>query len=206
MFSDRGDAGKKLAQKLLSEKRLANLVIGLARGGVVIAKEISMVLGIPQDVLVVKKIGSPANPELAVGALAPDGIFYLNNRLAHETGAGETYIKDEISRQSSAIREKTLLYRSGKGPVVVNGKTVILTDDGAATGATMCAAIRWALRKGVKKIIIALPVAPPDVIDELQKVAHEVVVLTTIADFGAVGEFYKNFPQLTDEDVIKLLA
>lgn len=164
MFLDRKDAGIKLAKKLLLSKYQADLVVGLARGGVVVSREIAGILGIPHDVLVVKKIGSPWNPELAVGATVP---------------AGQT--------------------------LNVRDKSVILTDDGIATGATMKAAIDWVKTHGAKKILVAAPVAPPDVVGDLQK-SVQVVALETPTDFGAVGEFYKNFPQLTDQDVIKLLT
>ena len=206
MFLSRTDAGIKLAQQLLLEKRSADIVLGLARGGVEIAFNISRRMEIPLDVLVVKKLGSPGNPELAIGAVAPDGMLYLDTHLARTTGAQEAYVKQDIKRLLPVIREKTALYRNGKGPLLLKNKTVILTDDGAATGATMFAAIRYIQRKGARKIIAALPVASPDIANKIRVMTAEVSVLESISDFGAVGEFYKNFPQLTDEDVVKLLT
>ena len=206
MFSDRTDAGTKLANELRLGTYTVQLVIGLARGGAVIARAISDALGIPTDILVVKKIGSPVNTELAIGALAPDGVSYLNDRLARQTGADTAYITSQISRLTGEIKQKTRFYRSGMPPVDIHGKTVILTDDGIATGATMIAAIRWAQYKRAKTILVAVPVAPPDVVTALRALVRTVVVLETKTDFGAVGEFYTRFPQLTDADVVKLLT
>lgn len=165
MFRDRHDAGLRLATKLLSYRGTADMVIGLARGGVAVSAVVSKALSIPQGVLLVKKIGSPQNPELAIGAVVSD-------------------------TQS----------------VEVDQKTIILTDDGAATGATMTAAVDWVKHHGAKKVIVALPVAPPEVVEKLRTVADDVIVWQTPPDFSAVGEWYTNFPQLTDEDVVKLLA
>lgn len=164
MFVDRKDAGSKLAEKLLQEKVKVDLVVGLARGGVAVSSVIARKLGIQHHTLRVKKIGSPGNPELAVGATVPEG-------------------------QSLDVR----------------GKSIILTDDGIATGATMRAAINWVKSHGATHILVAVPVAPSDVITEIHKMV-DVVVLERPVDFGAVGEFYQNFPQLTDQDVVKLLT
>jgi predicted phosphoribosyltransferase len=165
MFADRSDAGKQLARKLLSGGYRADLVVGLARGGVAVSAAISRALGIPQNALRVKKIGSPGNPELAIGATVPAG-------------------------QAIDVRDKC----------------VILTDDGIATGATMKASIDWIQSHGAKKILVAIPVAPPEVVSGLRGLVHDVIVLETPDDFGAVGEFYRNFPQLSDADVVKLLT
>lgn len=165
MFTNRNDAGLRLAKELLSRRTTADLIIGLAHGGVVVSAALSKALHIPHDALVVKKIGSPGNPELAIGARVPEG-------------------------QTLDIRDKT----------------VILTDDGAATGATMDAAIRWMKEHKAKKIIVALPIAPPEVAAKLQTIASDVIILEEPTDFYAVGQFYRNFPQLTDEEVVQLLS
>ncbi len=165
MFTDRTDAGLRLGKELISRRITADLIVGLARGGVAVSAALSRVLHVPHDVLVVKKIGSSGNPELAVGARVPEG-------------------------QKLDVR----------------GKTIILTDDGAATGATMEAAVRWVKEQGVKKIFIALPVAPADVAEKFQTLVDDVIVLEKPADFGAVGEFYRDFTQVTDQDVVQLLT
>lgn len=165
VFEDRSEAGLLLVQELVKFSIPIDLIIGLARGGVMVAAGVAKVLQKPFDVLVVKKIGSPGNPELAIGAVVPEGQL-----------------------------------------LDIRGKTVILTDDGAATGATMYAAIRWAQKHKAKKIIVALPVAPPDVVAKLRMLADDVIVLEAPLDFGAVGQFYRHFPQLTDEEVVQLLS
>jgi predicted phosphoribosyltransferase len=165
VFTNRNDAGLRLGKELISYRGAVDLVIGLARGGVVVSAALSGVLHIPHDCLVVKKIGSPGNPELAVGARVPEGQ-YLDVRV----------------------------------------KTIILTDDGAATGATMEAAVRRVKERGVKKIIIALPVAPSNVAEKLQTLVDDVIVLEKPVFFRAVGEFYRDFTQVTDKDVVQLLT
>jgi putative phosphoribosyl transferase len=164
MFTNRTDAGLRLGKELISYRSAVDIVIGLVHGGVVVAAEVAKELHKPFDALVVKKIGSPGNPEFAIGARVPEG-------------------------QTLDVRDKT----------------IILTDDGAATGATMCAAIRWVSVRGAKKIIVALPVAPHEIVAKLQTLAGDVIVLETPPDFGAVGEFYRDFTQVTDEDVVQLL-
>jgi len=206
MFTDRTHAGTLLAEKLLPYKGNIDLILGLARGGVVISAAISRSLGIPHDVLIIKKIGSPGNPELAIGAVAPDAVFYIDDALARSTGADETYIKETINRLTSIIKEKIHVYRKGKKPLNIQHTSVILTDDGAATGATIYAAVHWAKKQQAKKIVVALPVAPQETIDRLKSLADEVIVLSTPTDFGAVGEFYREFPQITDEEVVELLT
>jgi predicted phosphoribosyltransferase len=165
VFTDRKDAGLRLATTLRAYRGAADQIIGLARGGVAVAAPIAKFLHIPLAVLVVKKIGSPGNPELAIGAVVPE-------------------------RQTIDVQKKT----------------VLLVDDGAATGETMRAAVAWVKNHGAEKIICALPVAPPLVAKQLRALVDDVVILETPSDFGAVGAFYKNFPQLSDEDVVKLTA
>ena len=206
MFNDRRQAGTLLAQRLLSYRGKAVCIVGLARGGVAVAKTIADDLNSPLDVLVVKKIGAPGQLELALGALAPDGVSYIDWRFAQRLGMDEKHIKEAISRQSSAIREKTLLYRKKRKPYRFREKTVILVDDGAATGATIEAAIRWVRKKYAKKIVVALPVAPKELLPKIAPEVDELIVLETPAEFGAVGQFYKDFTQVSDEHVIELLV
>ena len=182
------------------------MVVGLARGGVVVAAHIARSLAAPLDILVVKKIGSPFNPELAVGAVAPDEAIHIDWRMAHRAAADEEYVKTAISHHSSVISEKTRLYRKGKKLLQLKDKTVMLVDDGAATGATMEVAIKWARAKKAKKIIIALPVAAQDVVVKLKPEVAEIIVLETPENLSSVGQFYQSFEQVGDEEVIALLA
>ena len=205
MFTDRRQAGMRLAEKLASYKNTSALVVGLARGGVVVAQEVASKLFLPLDVLVVKKISSPHAAELAVGALAPDGVSLVNWRLVTATGVDERYIRTQIRQLADQIKQKTLLYRKGRKPLAVRDKTVILVDDGAATGATFEVAVKWAVAKKARKIVAAIPVTPPDTVARIVPEVSEVVTLETPEDFHSVGQFYRNFDQVEDEEVVQLL-
>ncbi len=205
VFSDRTHAGHLLALKLSSYKKEYPLVIGLARGGSVVAKAIAEDLSLPCDVLVVKKIPSPFNPELGIGALAPDSVSYVDRKFAQRLGVDGEYVTSQIRQLTDHIRQKAHGYRKGKKPFRLFEKTVILTDDGAATGATIRAAILWLRKKHAKKIILALPVAPLDCIERMRHMVHEVIVLETPHDFSAVGQFYKDFHEVSDEEVVELV-
>lgn len=193
MFKDRHQAGRLLAEKLLSYHGKNGLVMGLARGGVAVAKTLADDLNLPLDVLVVKKIGAPGQEELALGALAPDGVSYGD------------FDKSTIRQLAGQIKQKTLLYRKGRKPYAFREKTVILVDDGAATGATIEAAIRWVFKKHAKKIVVALPVAPKELLPKIAPEVDSLVVLETPDEFMAVGQFYNDFRQISDEEVIELL-
>lgn len=205
MFTDRSQAGALLAEKLAPYKGSASYVLGLARGGVVVASRVASQLRLPVDVLVVKKIPSPDQPELGLGAVAPDGICHVNWRLAHARGVDEEYIRTENSELNDRIKQKTLLYRKGRKPLVVRDKTVILIDDGAATGATFEAAVSWCRAKKVRTIIAALPVASHDAAARIRPEVNTLVILEEPEQFDAVGQFYTEFPQVSDEEVIELL-
>lgn len=193
IFKDRHQAGVLLAEKLSSYRGTASSILGLARGGVAVAKTLADDLNLPLDVLVVKKIGAPGQEELALGALAPDGVSYGD------------FDKSHIRRLAGQIKQKTLLYRKGRKPYAFREKTVILVDDGAATGATIEAAIRWVFKKHAKKIVVALPVAPKELIPKIIPEVDSFVVLETPEEFTAVGQFYKDFGQISDEEVVELL-
>lgn len=195
-----------MASEIASHKTPAQMVVGLARGGIVVAHPIAEHFGIPLEILVVKKIPSPYNPELAIGALAPDGVSLVYWRNAHREGADEAYIRGETQRLSSLIKEKTLQYRRGRKPISPHGKDVVVVDDGAATGATLETAVAWLKTKKAKHIIVALPVAPPEVIAKITPEVFKVIVMHTPQDMGSVGEFYDAFPQVDDREVIELLA
>lgn len=205
VLKDRSQAGVLLAEKLSSYRGKGAIVLGLARGGVKVARSLADDLNLPLDVLVVKKIGAPGQEELAIGALAPDGVSYIDWRFAQRLGVDEKHIKEAINYQSSAIREKTLLYRKRRKPYRFREKTVILVDDGAATGATIEAAIRWVRKKHAKKIVVALPVAPKELLSKIAPEVDAFIVLETPDEFSAVGQFYKDFQQISDEEVVELL-
>ncbi len=205
IFKDRQQAGNLLAGKLSSYARVSGVVIGLARGGVQVAASLAQKLELPVDVLVVKKIGSPYDTELAVGAITPDHTSFINWRMAQSVGADEVYINQQTTQLQEQVRVKTLLYRKGMKPYNLREKTVILVDDGIATGATFEAAIKWLKTKKPKKIIAAIPVSPPELVAKIKPEVDELMVLEIPNDFSSVGQWYQEFPQVTDEEVKELL-
>lgn len=205
IYNDRRQVGRLLAEKLSSYRGTPALVLGLARGGVVVAVQIARELQLSADVLVVKKIPSPGESELAIGALAPDRVLFVDWRFAQRVGADEAYIKSCERELSDQIKQKILLYRDGKEPLNLKDKTVIVVDDGAATGATIRAAILWLKKKHAGKVVVGLPVAPPDLEGKIKPEVTELVILDTPPEFSSVGQFYEHFPQVEDQEVIELL-
>lgn len=205
MFRNRQEAGQLLARKFKKLKGQKVVVLGLARGGVVVAKEIANVLNAPLDALVVKKIGSSGNEELALGAVGPERIVIWDEDLCQRVGADEDYKEKALAIKSQEREEKEQFLRQGRKPLDLFKKTVILVDDGIATGATALAAVAWVKSQNPEKIILAVPVAPPDTLEKLRPQVDYLVCLKVEIEFWAVGQFYKEFPQVSDEEVVKLL-
>ena len=204
IFNDRFEAGELLAEALKEYQNDPNtIVIALPRGGVPVAYVIAKRLGIPMDIFFVKKIPSPYNPEAAIGAVSENGQTYLNERALMMLNVSRPYIEEQKRKILEKIAQKRALYNKARIPV--QGKRVILVDDGVATGASMYLAAKALKEEGAKEVIIAVPVAPPDSLALLKEVADKVVVLQVPIDFMAVGQFYKDFHQLSDEEVIDLL-
>lgn len=206
IFSDRIEAGVKLGERLAGEAGPDTIVLGIPRGGVVVAREVARALGVPLDVIVPRKLGAPANPELAIGAVAPDGTLVLDERLVRMLGVSDEYIARESERQIEEIHRRLDAYRGGRPPLRVDGRTCIVVDDGVATGSTAQAACESIKRQGAKRVTLAVPVAPPDTVGRLASVADEVVALATPEPFHAVGQWYLHFPQVSDEEVVDALA
>ncbi|MEK7790919.1 MAG: phosphoribosyltransferase [Deltaproteobacteria bacterium] len=207
IFHDRQEAGKKLSLALLKYKNDKNtIILGLPRGGVVVAAEIAKALDLPLDVMVIRKIGAPMNHELAIGATDELGHMVLNEEIIDSLGVTQDYIDKEKVKEQKLAEDRLNRYRQNRPPLSLKGKTVVLIDDGLATGATMRAAIHSAKGKKAKKVIVAVPVAPPETIEKLRKEADEIVCLDIPAFFGAVGAFYEIFDQTSDEEVMKLLT
>lgn len=207
LYKDRQDAGRQLAQHLLKYKTPSNaVVLGLARGGVVTAAEVAIALGLSLNVIVVRKIGAPGNEELAIGAISEEGDGIFNDHLIGLLGVSSDYIKKEVERQRRILKERLLLYRGKNSDLDLKGKTIILVDDGIATGASMRVAIRSVRHAGSKKIVLAVPVAAPDSLKKLSKEVDETVCLSAPSFFEAVGSFYRVFDQTTDEEVVQLLS
>lgn len=206
MFDSRIDAGQKLAQELIKRQVKADLVLGIPRGGVVVAEKIAQKLHLPLDVVVVKKLGAPHNPELAIGALAPDNVTYIDEALVSSVGGNKKYLNEEVMRQHQALAARQQLLRQDKQELTVENRRVVLTDDGVATGATVRVAIEWLKKHHVGRIILAVPVVSQDIKDKLCALVDECVILETPEKFSAVGQFYQQFEQVSDEEVIELLA
>ncbi len=204
-FSNRTEAGKQLFSALKNVDKDA-IVLAVPRGGVVVGFEIAHALNIPLDVIITKKIGAPSNPELAIGAVAEDGSYLLDDNLVRMLGVSQIYIKSEVERQKTEIKRRLKNYRGDAPTIEVAGRDVILVDDGVATGATLKAALRSLRNRGAKSVTVAVPVGPPETVHELEGEADRVVCLLTPEPFYAIGEFYENFDQTTDEEVIELLT
>jgi putative phosphoribosyl transferase len=203
-FSDRIEAGKKLAVALEDFKG-NGIVLAIPRGGVVVGYVIAEKLGLTLDVIIPRKIGAPNNPELAIGAVAEDGTTILDNNLISYLGVSPKYIKEETERQKQEIHRRLKLYRQDARYPDVKGLDVIIVDDGIATGSTMKAALASVKNRGAASVTVAIPVGPPQTIEELEKLADRVVALYTPGFFQAIGQFYSDFSQTEDEEVNKLL-
>ena len=207
MFRDRTDAGEKLAIRLQHLKPEHPVVIALPRGGVPVAFEVAKVLEAPLDLILIRKIGAPGQPELAVGAVTDGGRaeVVINKDIARATGASAEYIERQKEAELKRIEERRARYFTGIPRPDIEGRTVIVIDDGIATGATMRVAVRAFERRGAGRLVVAVPVAPPDTVESLQREVNEVVCLDAPEAFHAVGAFYRDFTQTTDEEVIDLL-
>ena len=206
LFTDRHDAGKKLGLALASYKETPSiLIIGLPRGGVVLAYEVARMLGQPLDVICPRKVGAPHNPELAIAAVTETGQGYFNTQLIEAFGVSSKYLDDECQKQQAVALKRLALYRKNMPPLDVDGKTIILVDDGLATGATMKAAIESIKQQNAAKIVVAVPVAPSDTAREITQLCDEFICLAIPREFYAVGQFYEIFDQTEDDEVIALL-
>jgi len=207
VYADRQEAGRELAA-LLSEFSGRNdvIVLALPRGGLPVAKEIAKALTAPLDVLVVRKLGVPWQPELAAGAIAPGGVVVLNRELQAEIAGLNTMLEPVVARERAELQRREALYRTNRPPLEVRGRTAIVVDDGIATGATMEAAVLALRALHASSVVIAVPVAPPHTIQRLTRLADRVVCLQQPFSFFAVSQWYAEFPQVSDAQVIAMLA
>jgi putative phosphoribosyl transferase len=205
-LADRVEAGRLLAQRLQQyDNRADTLILALPRGGVAVGFELARTLGLPMDILGVRKLGVPEHEELAFGAIASGGIQILDPEITQAFSLSPETIDAVIETEKLELDRREALFRSGRAALVVRDRTIILVDDGIATGSTMLAAIDAVRRLGAARVIVAAGVAPQKTSQELGARADEVVCLFTPRDFRAVSLFYDSFPQLTDEDVRDLL-
>jgi putative phosphoribosyl transferase len=207
LFTDRRDAGRQLAQRLVALKDRNPVVLALPRGGVPVGFEIARVLGAPLDLVLVRKMGAPFAAELAIGAVADGEVpeLVINAPLIADLDISPDYLEEAKSAALLEIERRRRVYLGDRLPVDVAGCTAIVVDDGLATGATMLAALRGIRRRNPARIVLAVPVAPKHVLKRLRREVDETVWLATPTDFMAVGEFYQNFPQLRDQEVTALL-
>lgn len=205
-FADRRDAGRRLAAALHDEEGANQVVLGLPRGGVPVAFEVASALALPLDVLVVRKLGCPWQPELGLGAISEGGIRLLNDDLIRDAGVTSNELEAVTRAEEAELRRRVARYRDGRAPVDLHGRTVLLVDDGLATGFTAQAAVEAARQHGARRVVVAVPVAPPDTVAELEGIADRVVCLTVPEDFTSIGGHYIDFSQTSDDEVRRLLA
>ena len=205
LFVDRRDAGERLAAALSDLAGSELVVLGIPRGGVEIAAVVAERLAAPLDVVIPRKVGAPGNPELGLGAVA-EGVEVLDERLIRVLGVSPGYLRAEIAAQQEEIRRRAMAYRGSRPPIELAGKVAVVIDDGVATGGTAAAALRWARARGASRVILAVPVAPPEILRRLNNEADELRVLAFPSPFSAVGQWYQEFRQVSDERVVELLT
>jgi len=205
IFKNRNEAGRLLAERLKLYQDKNAIVLAIPRGGVVVGYEVAKVLKAPLDVIISRKIGAPYNPELAIGAVSSTGEVILDHSLVSQLGVGESYIASEVEQQKAEIERRMRAYRGSRPPLELKGKVVILVDDGVATGSTMLAAIKSVKSSQPQEVVLALPVGPSDAIQRLSEEVDRTVCLSTPEPFFAVGQFYRDWPQTTDQEVVRLL-
>jgi putative phosphoribosyl transferase len=212
IFRDRVEAGRELARALVDEDVVspggeeALLILAIPRGGVIVGAEVARGLNAPLDVWLSRKIGAPGNPELGIGSVSSHGETVLDAKTIAALGVGEEYLNEAIRRERAELERRMVAFRGSSEPVQVEGHTVLLVDDGSATGSTALAALAALERGGAKKRILALPVAPRDVLPTLRKAADATLVLSVEPVFMAVGQFYEDFRAVKDEEVVRTLA
>ena len=205
MFRDREDAGKQLARALEGYRGTDAVVLALPRGGVVIGERVAKGLGLPLDIVVARKVGHPTNPEYAICAVDERGTRLCNE--AELKRIDKKWLNQAVEQEQQEAQRRIALYRGKKAPISISGKTVIIVDDGIATGLTMRLAVQAVKTQGPKKVVVAVPVVPSDVAMKIKREVDELVVLLPPEDFlGAVGAHYEYFPQVEDAEVIRLLS
>ena len=204
-LKDRADAGRRLAARLAGYRDETPIVLALPRGGVPVGAEVSRALGAPLDIFIARKLGAPEQPELGIGAVAQGGLLVLNERIVRALKLSEGHIRRAAEEELREVGRRLRLLRGDRPEPEVRGRTVILVDDGLATGATARAAILALRERGPGRLVLAVPVCPPRTADLLLREVDDLVVLETPADFYAVGSYYEDFEQVSDEEVVRLL-
>ncbi|SFC52340.1 Predicted phosphoribosyltransferase [Halobiforma haloterrestris] len=204
-FDDRTDAGERLGEELRERGIDADIVLAIPRGGLPLGRAVADALDAPLDVVVAKKIGAPGNPEYAIGAVASDGSVWRNEQAFRGVTVDEEYFEEQREIEAEAARAKADRYRSGRSPPDFDGKTVVVVDDGVATGSTARACLSRLETSDADRVVLAVPVGPPDTIAALEEQADQVVSLETPTGFRGVGQFYRDFAQVSDEEAMDYL-
>jgi predicted phosphoribosyltransferase len=205
MFTDRIDAGRQLADLVEGHDVDADIVLAIPRGGLPLGRAVADELSVPLDIVVARKMGAPHNPELAIGAVAADGSAWINDELVADLGVDEAYVGEKRREEATNAREKAERYRGDRPEPELAGKTVVVVDDGVATGATAIACLRHVAAAGAERVVLAVPVGAPDTVERLGSEADEVLCVETPPHFQAVGQFYDDFGQVTDEEAMAYL-
>jgi putative phosphoribosyl transferase len=205
LFRNREEAGKKLAGALKELKGKDVVVLGIPRGGIVVANEVAKVLGAPLDVVVTRKIEAPGEPEFALGAVTQEGEVIMDRQAAESLGASPAYLDDQIRKKKEEVKERMKRLRGDKPYPRLEGKIVVIVDDGIATGSSVSAAVMSVKKRKPKEVVVAVPVAPADAVEMLAEEGARVVCLETPGPFLAIGEFYGDFDQVEDSEVRRIL-
>ena len=202
-FTDRTEAGEQLGDALQERDIGVDIVLAIPRGGLPLGRAVADALDVPLDIVVASKIGAPGNPEYAIGAVASDGSVWRNEEAFRDGGPDEEYFQQERKKEMENARQKAERYRDDKPALA--GKTVAVVDDGVATGSTARACLQMLANTDAERVVLAVPVGPPDVIDELREIVDDVVCLMTPTSFRGVGRFYDRFDQVSDEEAMAYL-
>ncbi len=205
LFLDRHEAGQRLSLSLSHLKGTSSIVLGLVRGGVVVAYEVAKALSLPLNVVIPKKVGAPYNPEFAMGAVAENGQKFIDSHIVKYLGLSKEEVERHVAMGQMELEAKVKRFRQKFPLPDLSGKTAILVDDGIATGATMRVSIDFARSMGAKRVVVAVPVGAADTVAIMDSLADEVVCLYSLMEFGSVGRFYTSFGQTEDEQVVSLL-
>jgi len=205
VFRDRIDAGDRLAQLMLERVRESALVLGIPRGGVVVAARVAVAIGAPLDVVVPRKLGAPGNPELGIGAVAP-GVRVLHADLIARLRVTPEELERESVRQLDEVARRSAVYRGGRAEPELGGRAAVVVDDGVATGGTVLAAAAWARDRRAARVVLGVPVLPASILPQLHEAYDEIVCVHASRAFGSVGEWYEDFTQVSDEEVAAVLA
>ena len=204
-FRDRIDAGNLLAERLTENGYTPAIVLGIPRGGIILADIVAKKLAADFDIVIPRKLGAPENEELAIGAVMEDGTSYINRYIVNALRIPENYIQNERLRQVAEIRRRSTAYRKHDLSYKITGKNAIIVDDGIATGATVIASAKWARKHRPLTLTVAVPVAPAQSVEMLEQESDSVIVLLIPQDFGSVGQFYEEFGPVSDDQVTQIM-